>query len=94
MPRLKPFTRLAGISRLPKSALAVAPLSVVTESTTPVLRSNVTEPTTPSASPSSVMTGSPTHSTQASQSTPSALQAARLVAAGSLLTTMRPSSIS
>ena len=91
MPRLKPLTRLAGISRLPSSALAVAPLSVPIDSIAPVVRLKDTDPTTPSVSPSLVMTGSPTHSTQSSHSTPSSLQAARLVAEGSLRTTMRPS---
>ena len=76
---------------MPSSTLAVAPASVSNESTAPVRRLNVTLPTWPYAWPSSVMTGRPSHSTQESQSTPSALHAARSVASGTSRITMRPS---
>ena len=94
IPRRNPLTRSAGIVRLPNSALAVAPESVSNVSTIPVMRLKVTLPTMPSEVPSSVMTGSPTHSTQSSQLTPSALHAARSVASGTLRMAMRPSTMS
>ena len=86
--------RSAGTVRLPSRAFAVAPESVSNESIVPVMRLNVTLPTVPNDVPSSHMTGSPTHSTQSSQLTPSALHAALSVASGTLRMTMRPSTMS